>query len=339
MRLRPMAWIVTALLVLGVAGIVTAQDGSEDPKYKTIYETDVTEYTIQSGDTLWGISESFYGDPWSWPLIWELNPYITDPHWIYPDNKLKVKLAEGYVYVGKKPETFLRPADWWDPTFEYVTKSNKIDFITKSKFSEGGQIVDHYDDLMILGEHHQIYFEMEEGANVELGEVFTVLRSRDKVNHPENGDTLGYIVDVLGEVETVDITTLKNGKVVYTGDIIDSYAEIEVGDRLFKLPRNPVTVTLNKTNLDLKGYVVAFEKDRVLYAQNNVVFIDLGLKDGVEVGNSFSIWRPSKNERRLPDYLVGNLIVTRVEASTSTAVVTNSYREMEIGDFITSDIE
>lgn len=41
-------------------------------------------YTIQKGDTLWGISETFFGDPNFWPKIWSLNSNIYNPHEIAP---------------------------------------------------------------------------------------------------------------------------------------------------------------------------------------------------------------------------------------------------------------
>lgn len=52
-------------------------------------------YTIQKGDTLWDLSQKFLNNPWYWPKIWSLNPYIENPHWIYPGNKLKVLGGQG----------------------------------------------------------------------------------------------------------------------------------------------------------------------------------------------------------------------------------------------------
>lgn len=59
-------------------------------------ETKGTEevYTIQKGDTLWDISSKFLKDPFLWPKLWERNPYITNPHWIYPGNQVRLTGVE-----------------------------------------------------------------------------------------------------------------------------------------------------------------------------------------------------------------------------------------------------
>ena len=51
-------------------------------------------YTIKQGDTLWDISAKFLKDPFLWPKLWQRNPYITNPHWIYPGQPVRIVPAE-----------------------------------------------------------------------------------------------------------------------------------------------------------------------------------------------------------------------------------------------------
>jgi hypothetical protein len=49
-------------------------------------------YTIKKGDTLWAISSRFLNNPFLWPKLWQRNPYITNPHWIYPGNPVRLTI-------------------------------------------------------------------------------------------------------------------------------------------------------------------------------------------------------------------------------------------------------
>ncbi len=54
------------------------------------YGSEVQTYTIQTGDTLWGLAQRFLGDGHLWPQIWENNQYVLDAHWIYPGDSLLI---------------------------------------------------------------------------------------------------------------------------------------------------------------------------------------------------------------------------------------------------------
>src|SRR5664279_522340 len=53
-------------------------------------QDELTIYVIKQGDTLWGLSERFIKDPRYWPNMWSKNSSITNPHVIYPGQKVRV---------------------------------------------------------------------------------------------------------------------------------------------------------------------------------------------------------------------------------------------------------
>ncbi|NLH48221.1 MAG: LysM peptidoglycan-binding domain-containing protein [Myxococcales bacterium] len=338
--------LVLIATVLWAESTTTTKPTAAKKPVGVVQKVDVVEHKVETGDTLWDLSQSYYNDPWEWPLIWEMNPQIADPHWIYPGQVLKIKLERGMTVYGDQkapvePDLFEPPnIKVFDTTFSYDTRINKIDIMSEEILEGAGQITDNIDDQLLLGTNHSVYFSMRKSANVQPGDVFTIFRVKERVRHPSQHEYVGYLVDLIGELETIDASTLANGKIVYTGKIIDSNAEVVVGDRLIMMSRDNVRIQLKMTDLEMTGTIVqGTPENDFMLPTGKVAFIDLGLKNGVKVGNSFSIWRKSKDPQNLPGYKIGNVIVTRVGDKTSTVLVTYAIRPIQVGDTVVSDVQ
>ena len=83
-RLLIVLFIIVVVISFGFVLCPLAQEKKEGEEL----------YTIKEGDTLWDISAKFLKDPFLWPKLWQRNPYITNPHWIYPGQPVRIVPAE-----------------------------------------------------------------------------------------------------------------------------------------------------------------------------------------------------------------------------------------------------
>ncbi len=76
------ALVITAALPAAAPAQQRPAGGLPDSAQGTIH-------VVEKGDTLWGLAERYMNNPWEWPAIYEANnKIITDPHWIYPGQRI-----------------------------------------------------------------------------------------------------------------------------------------------------------------------------------------------------------------------------------------------------------
>jgi hypothetical protein len=309
------------------------------PSFLTAQTQEYKDYIIQKGDTLWDISQKELNDSFLWPKIWKENPEIKNPDRIYPEQKIRIPL---YLLQKEVPETKPKPEVEIKPEIikekpkpveklivpvkkEYLVNKNILiasGYIADS-VPDVGEIVDSPANKDLLAKGDYAYIKTENPATI--GEKFYIIHSVEKVKHPRSGRKLGYLIEILGTGEVVENNN--DTKIIIT----DSYAEIQIGNLLdnFYEIKPPLEIETPKKP-DINGYVVATRQLHVINGTWDIVYIDKGRNDGLEVGDLLATTLQSKHK------IINGLIqIISLRDSTSTAIVRKCNQEIIKGDGIT----
>jgi hypothetical protein len=286
-------------------------------------------YTIQQGDTLWEISSSFMGNPYYWPQLWSLNEQVTNPHWIYPGNRIVFRPGtvlsppeltleqsasgsgrDGYVVKGYEYER--APAECGpDERFATTVPADKYQslvFIANDDdLNVFGEMKKARQRASILSERDTVYLDVEDPDAFDCGDMVQLFK-RDRTY-----ENRYYKVKKLDEGNlykvVADVQIVHKYKKMLVGTIRTSYEEVERSTnnlahgqdvRTYVGPMRPVSVELEVAppKGDLEGTIVSkstSEKDSL--DVGDTVFIDRGRNDGVRVGNTFYVFEQADELR------------------------------------------
>ena len=328
-------------------------------------------HLVQKGDTLWDICEKYYGDPNLWPKLWQMNPFITNPHLLKPGDL--VTLLEGVplrraeveqegkeipVEKAEEPKPVTAPVVTGIDV-SGITNVEAIGHLSVKEADPWGFILASQSGRELLSQGETIFLHLNNGKAAKPGDQFNIYKSSPLIKHPITGEKIGYILSVLGRVVVEEKVGVGFGggafyekEGVYQAKIEEYFRELNVGDLV--LPYEPISQCVQPISLDepLVGNIVAAQDQRTLVATNRIVFLDHGFNDGVRRGNIFEVVRtqivrdpvkPVKGEMDfitkprsiiLPDIPIGTIMVLESRPDTSTAVVISANEELLIGTYV-----
>ncbi|MCM2264322.1 MAG: LysM peptidoglycan-binding domain-containing protein, partial [Desulfuromonadales bacterium] len=317
---------ITRILLMGclIAAVCTpVPAGADEPII----------YTVKKGDTLWGISKRFIKDPYYWPSLWSNNPAIGNPHLIYPGQQLRIHDGRiELIAVEGQTEAEALAAE---EAAEAPVKAEEVklvdtyggarSFISTGEVAALGTLIDMTENRVLLYEGDTIYLEMDDLAAVTPGQRLQLLELGPEIIHPVTEQPLGYQVSHMGFADVTDKTPS-----VAVAIIKDSTREIQRGARVRPYIELPSFIPRKPATVNLQGYIVAADEGKIALSQLDVIHIDQGAANGLEVGNELELFRvrtftksarPIKqldenNFVTLPDVPLGKAIVIACQEQT-----------------------
>ncbi len=304
-------------------------------------------YTVRRGDTLWDVTGRFYGNPWEWPRVWSYNPEITNPHWIYPLDQLRLLPPGGEPVIeeARPGVSVSRVSRRTAPGTVYLRQEGYLD---REALAQSGVIAGSPEDHMLLAPYDSVYVEFDEGAHPEPRAEYTVYREIPSQERQAGEE--GTLVRIFG---TVRIESYDPQRRTARATIIEALDPIERGFRVAPMPRVFDLVPPQPADRDLETRVVATLRPRELLGEQQIVFLPVGREQGLRLGNRFfviragDVWRenlPSSPgtvgateegvplPEQLPAEIVAEGRVVHVRPSSATLMITRSVREVRIGD-------
>jgi hypothetical protein len=321
-------------------------------------------HLIQTGDTLWDISQTFWGQADQWPRMWSYNRYITNPHWIYPGNKIRftpgsflnpptMELDSGESDPStsvtslnfESSEPVCGPDVRFDQARESTVYHTPAFLGQKGEIPTYGSIYGAKSGMKNLGPGELIYLEVDEEFIAECGDVFSIFRRRPgKVRHPDSWfRKYGYLHEVVAEVRVVQV-----GEGLTTAIIRRSYQHVQRGDEFGDYIPVSAELPVSIPNGELDAVILARmgSERSILAGSGETIFIDRGRADGLQVGDAFFVVHHSDDYRELhgfdesiPDQVAGRIIVTALSEYHATAIIVDAARPIGIGDHLAMRIE
>jgi hypothetical protein len=313
------------------------------------------QHQVVRGDTLWDISGKFLEHPWCWPQVWGLNrDQIRDPHWIYPGQIVYFDRAAGRLRLGNPTDGSGSgiPTVRLSPTVRTqglgkdaipAIPSGKIEpFLSQPLIVEEGEL-NQTPRIMATSEQH-VYLGKNDRAYVrgdlKGGTSFQVFRPGTPLKDPVTKNIIGYEAAYLGTVKLDRAAKADDEAHAFT--VVSSKEEMGEGDRLLPVPPTPILNYVPHPPEQLvEATVISIYGGVAQAGQNQVVTINRGLKDGLDLGTVLQLYRAGrvvadrtdgKKPVKLPDEEYGTLFIFRLFKNVSYGLVMQVRDAVRIGD-------
>jgi hypothetical protein len=208
--------------------------------------------------------------------------------------------------VGAQKEQTSQPIPLNNPEFDTISKRTDIyctGYITESTLWPESMVIggekENFQASFTQGDVVFINKGREEG--VRSGAVYYIIRPLGKFKHPfDKKRKLGTFVREVGMLRVIQVNEKTS-----TAEVTVSCEMVEMGDllkpyeeKLAPEPREGQPLPLHgESSDDISGQIVMARNYQEFVSANNIVFIDLGERQGVKEGDYFTIYHKITSKR------------------------------------------
>ncbi len=283
---------IISLLVLATATLWASYAGAQNLKPDA-----PDRYTVQRGDTLWGISGRYLDKPWNWPQLWDMNrDQVRNPHRIFPGDVLVLDRSTGRLNIDTvKLSPSVRREDLAQavPTIQPGAINAFLSrpmVVSESELESAPRIMATEENRVAVGAGNIAFAK---GLTKDKGLNWQIYRRGDKLVDPDTGESLGYMALYLGEARVRQFGDISRI------EIVNSTQEIYTDDRLVPVSRAlpQFAYVPRSPTAKVQGRVVSLHDNLWETGKYFVVALSKGAKDGLEVGHVLALYR-SQNAAR-----------------------------------------
>ena len=277
-------------------------------------ETSGRSHVVRSGDTLWDLARVYLSDPFQWPEIYRVNDEVVeDPHWIYPGETLSIPGEEPIAMVQavapSNTTVFARARVERQAVAQNVATVQQPVVSAPRGVREGevyaapwvdrvggpegqGELLERAAESVItqaadgkwLQVQDRAYVKLPAGSGAHRGDRYVIVRlgSRVGVN--------GQMAIPTGIVEVEDD---EKGDVPIVR-VVRQFDAISVGQSIIPLQRFPIPGTAAPVEkvLGVRTSVMWIPSEAVLPSVQHYLVLAATLRDGVAIGDQFTLLRP-----------------------------------------------
>ena len=328
----------TALMVVFAAAVVVAVTPVVAQDVASVRGDAPREYLVREGDTLWGIADMFLEQPWLWPEVWDVNPQIDNPHLIFPGDTIYLSYVEGRPRlsltrgrdVKLTPNMRVTPLDLAIPLIPLdeigaFLKRHRI--LGARELENSAWVVAGAQDHLITANGDTI-FGRGNFPDDERG--YGIYRSGDVYRDPVTLEILGYQAQDIGNAQArssldAEVVELQITRVT---------EEVRLTDRLLPLEERVLDSTFQPRPPSRPiedGFMIAVDGGVSQIGTTDIVVINKGAREGLEVGNVLAIYQAGQ---LVFDQVAraGLAMIFEVEEKASYALVLKANRPLKVMD-------